>query len=71
MGVASDGSGDEEIGEHRDMSKAAMVAWLKACARYFENRDTHGEDMAHWSNVYNAKNAREIADYLEKENEQV
>lgn len=38
--------------------------FLRAAAKYFENRPTEGEDRAHWSNVYNAKNCRDIADRL-------
>ena len=34
--------------------------WLLDCAKYFENRDTGGEDARHWANVYNAENARAI-----------
>lgn len=48
-----------EHAEHTD------AAFLRDAARYFENRSAGGEDMAHWSNVYNAKNCREIADRIE------
>lgn len=41
-------------------SPRAALEWLAEAARYFENRDTHGEDAAHWSNVYNAENAQRI-----------
>src|ERR1700692_4300941 len=47
------------------MTKEEMVTWLEECAVYFERRDTGGEDMAFWSNVYNAENARKIARYLD------
>jgi hypothetical protein len=40
---------------------AASTAFLTEAARYFETRPTGGEDAAHWSNVYNAKNCREAA----------
>ena len=40
--------------------KKAMVAWLRECARYFEDR-------AFWANVANAETAREIAAYFERE----
>lgn len=40
------------------------IAWLTAAAVYFANRPTHGEDRAHWSNVYNAENARKLANRL-------
>jgi hypothetical protein len=41
-------------------SDEAMARWLDEAARYFEHRPTHGEDSAHWANVYNATNARAI-----------
>lgn len=40
------------------------IAWLREAARYFSARDTQGEDRAHWANVYNAENARKLADRL-------
>nr|WP_314430017.1 hypothetical protein [uncultured Brevundimonas sp.] len=40
------------------------IAWLREAARYFSARDTKGEDRAHWANVYNAENARKLADRL-------
>ena len=43
---------------------AEMIKWLDECAEYFEKRPTNGEDKAHWSNVYNAENARKISAYL-------
>lgn len=49
------------------MDRDAAIAWLVAAAQYFERRPTDGEDSAHWSNVYNAKNCREIADLLRTE----
>lgn len=39
----------------------AHVAFLTEAAIYFENRDTVGEDRAHWANVYNAENCRKAA----------
>ena len=49
---------------HRQMSPEAARAFLIEAARYFERRPTGGEDSAHWSNVYNAKNCREIAEMI-------
>jgi chromosome segregation ATPase len=46
-----------------DIEKA--TAFLREAAKYFEKRDTNGEDRAYWANVYNAKNCRDIADVLE------
>lgn len=43
------------------MGPPEAIAFLHECARYFERRDTKGEDRAHWSNVYNAANCRNIA----------
>ena len=39
----------------------AHAAFLEEAARYFESRDTHGEDRAYWANVYNAENCRKSA----------
>ena len=47
--------------------KLPEVAFLTEAARYFETRPTKGEDAAHWSNVFNAKNCREAADTLERQ----
>lgn len=44
-----------------DLHVGDAIAFLEEAARYFENRPTHGEDRAHWSNVYNAENCRKIA----------
>ena len=41
-----------------------LIEWLDECARYFENRDTKGEDMAFWANVINAQNVRDIKERL-------
>jgi hypothetical protein len=40
------------------------VEFLHEAARYFEKRPTGGEDRAHWSNVMNAKNCRDIAELI-------
>lgn len=45
--------------------QAHGVAFLHEAARYFEGRQTDGEDAAHWANVYNAVNCREAADMIE------
>jgi hypothetical protein len=47
--------------------KLPEVAFLTEAARYFETRPTGGEDAAHWSNVFNAKNCREAADTIERQ----
>lgn len=43
------------------MDREEAVKFLNDAARYYETRPTGGEDKAHWSNVYNAKNCRNIA----------
>lgn len=42
------------------MDNSAINRWLDDLAIYFERRDTHGEDRAHWANVYDAEAARKI-----------
>lgn len=42
------------------MDAESVKKWLDAISNYFETRDTHGEDRAHWANVYNAAAARNI-----------
>lgn len=49
------------------MTKEAMIKWLEECARYFDNKHDNGEDRAHWANFFNARNAREIADYIKNQ----
>ena len=39
----------------------SAIAWLERAARYFESRDTGGEDAAHWANIINCEMARKIA----------
>ena len=41
------------------------IEWLREAARYFQKRDTKGEDAAFWSNLKNSENANRIADKLE------
>jgi uncharacterized small protein (DUF1192 family) len=48
-----------------------QAAFLREAASYFEKRDTHGEDKAHWANVFNAKNCREIADAIEAKDAEI
>jgi hypothetical protein len=48
------------------MTADKAIAFLQEAARYFEKRDTGGEDKAHWSNVYNADNCRKIAQLIEE-----
>ena len=47
-----------------DMTIELAIEFLQDAARYFENRDTQGEDRAHWANVYNAENCRKIVELL-------
>jgi hypothetical protein len=57
-----------EAGEPlRITHKLPEVAFLTEAARYFETRPTGGEDAAHWSNVFNAKNCRKAADTLKRQ----
>lgn len=42
-----------------------LVRFLREAAKYFENRDTGGEDRAYWANVYNAESCRAAADLIE------
>ena len=42
------------------MDNSSIYKWLDDLARYFETRDTHGEDMASWANLFNAETARKI-----------
>ncbi len=46
------------------MSVNDAIKWLEEASLYFQNRDTHGEDMAYWSNVYNAENCKQIIELL-------
>ena len=47
---------DEQIAEIE-----ARPDFLMKAARYFRNRPTNGEDLAHWSNVYNSENCEKTA----------
>lgn len=42
------------------MDNSSISVWLDELALYFEKRDTHAEDRAHWANIYNAETARKI-----------
>lgn len=46
------------------MTAFEAIIWLEACSRYFQKRDTRGEDAAHWANVYNAETALKIAELV-------
>lgn len=46
------------------MTAFEAISWLEACSRYFQKRDTRGEDAAHWANVYNAEAALKIAELI-------
>jgi len=48
------------------MTAFEAISWLEGAARYFEKRDTRGEDSAFWSNVYNAEKARDIAELIKE-----
>lgn len=43
------------------MTPKAAIAFLDEASRYFNRQPTNGEDAAHWSNVQNAENCRQIA----------
>lgn len=45
--------------------RAGAILFLTEAARYFENRDTGGEDRAYWANMYNAENCRNVIKLLE------
>lgn len=46
--------------------QSPLAAFLRETARYFERRETNGEDKAHWANVYNADNCRQAADFIDR-----
>jgi hypothetical protein len=56
---------DQPVSNHYKLAEASK-AFLTEAARYFEARPTGGEDAAHWSNVFNAKNCREAAALIER-----
>jgi hypothetical protein len=45
-------------------SQDDLLKWLDEAAKYFEMRDTRGEDRAHWANVYNAEMCRKLKQAL-------
>ena len=47
------------------MTPSEATKFLEESAKYFETRDTKGEDKAHWANVYNAENCRKVAQLIE------
>ena len=53
------------------VTRDQMLEWLDECARYFERRDSKGEDRAHWANVHNAKNARTIRDHIKQQDDPI
>lgn len=53
------------------MEKHQSSKFLREAATYFERRDTHGEDKAHWSNVYNAKNCTDAADLIDQQQQEI
>lgn len=58
-GCAVDGA--SRFDPSRMAGTEAAVTFLKDAARHFERLETGGEDRAHWANVYNAQNCRQIA----------
>lgn len=46
------------------MTYESAISFLNEMVRYWENRDTKGEDSQHWANVYNAKNCKDIANMI-------
>lgn len=44
----------------KEITAVDAVKFLQEAQRYFANRDTKGEDKAHWANVYNAENCGKI-----------
>ncbi len=53
------------------MEQHQSSKFLREAATHFEQRDTHGEDNAHWSNVYNAKNCREAANLIDTQQQEI
>lgn len=49
------------MGEAAKSERKKLVAFLEDAARYFERRDTKGEDAAFWANKVNAENCRAAA----------
>lgn len=51
-----------------DITPREAITWLEKASRYFEQEAVtealSGEDRAYWSNVYNAENARKIAEMI-------
>ena len=47
------------------MTPGEAIKFLEEAAKYFETRDTKGEDKAYWANVYNAENCRNIIELIE------
>ena len=48
------------------MEPMEATKFLRDAADYFDRRPTNGEDIAHWSNAYNAMNCRKIAALIDK-----
>lgn len=48
----------------RQLTKDEAVLFLLEIANYFNNRPTHGEDRAFWSNVYNSENCLKVVNLL-------
>lgn len=61
---------EKVMSDQTAIEPTAAIAWLEEAARYFETRDAHGEDSAHWSNVYNAETARKIAGLVRRKTRQ-
>ncbi len=53
------------------MEKHQASKFLRDAASHFERRDTHGEDRAHWANVYNANNCIAAADLIDAQQQEI
>ncbi len=42
----------------------SLILFLLEAANYFRNRDTGGEDKAHWANVINAEKCTLVAERM-------
>jgi hypothetical protein len=54
----------QPIGDAEGLTSEDAIKWITEDGRYFAKRDTKGEDMAFWSNVYNSENCEKIANLL-------
>lgn len=47
------------------ITPSEATKFLEEAAKYFETRDTKGEDSAYWANIYNAQNCRNIIELIQ------